>query len=93
MIRVMTWLLGSKLIPSSYRVTSPSNVARSNGPEAVNPMICAVFNISLTSLNDGGTKRLRDMNLLLSWNLNAAARGRRVKKVPILGTNSFNFEC
>jgi len=92
MIRYITGLVGSRLMPSSYKVTSPSKVARSKGPEAVNPMICAVFKMSRTSLNEGGTKRRDDMNLLLSWYLKAAARGRRVKKAPILGTSSFSFD-
>lgn len=58
----MTSFCGSRLFPSSYNVTSPSNVARSNGPDAVTPMICAVFKMRRISLNDGGTKRREEMN-------------------------------
>lgn len=76
----------------AYRVTSPSNVARSRGPVAVTPISCAVFRMSRTSLKEGGTNRLEEMNRFLSWYLKASARGRRVKNVPILGTRSLSFD-
>jgi hypothetical protein len=50
----------------AYRVTSPSNVASSTGPAAVTPMSWAVFKMSRTSLKDGGTKRLEEINRFLS---------------------------
>jgi len=56
-------------------------------------IICAVFNINLTSLKEGGTNLLEEINLFPSWYLKAAANGNLVKKLPMLGTSNFNFDC
>lgn len=57
----ITSFSGSRLFPSSYKVTSPSKVARSKGPARARPIICAVLRIKRMSLNDGGTKRREEM--------------------------------
>lgn len=88
----MTSLSGSRLFPSSYNVTSPSNVARSSGPANARPIIWAVLRMRRMSLKDGGTKRREDMKRWRSWYLKASARGRRVKKVPMLGTSNFSLD-
>lgn len=81
------------MVRETYRVTSPSNVARSNLPRDVTPMSCAVLRMRRMSLKEGGTNRLDEMKRFLSWYLNAASSGSLVKKVPILGTRSFSLDC
>jgi len=50
----------------TYKVTSPSKVAKSTDPAEVTPMSCAVFKISLISLKEGGTNRLEEIKRFLS---------------------------
>ena len=84
--------MGSRLWPSSYKVTSPSKVANWRVPYVVTAMIWAELRIRRTSLKDGETKRRDEMYRLRSWYLKAASSGSRVKNGPTLGTRSFSFE-
>jgi hypothetical protein len=56
-------------------------------------MSWAVFRMSRMSLKDGGTKRLDEIERLLSWYLNELPRGRGVKKVPTVGTSNLSLDC
>ena len=78
--------------PSSYSVTSPSNVTKSMDPLRARLINWAELSVRRMSLNDGGTKRLELIFLRSSWNLKAASSKRGVKKVLTLGTRCFNFD-
>lgn len=89
--RGITGLVGSRLSPSSYNVTSPSKVASCSAP-LVTAMVCAELRICRTSLNDGATNLLDEMYRFLSWYLKAASRGSLVKKGPAVGTSILSLE-
>src|ERR1700744_1130598 len=83
----------SRLPPSSYSVTSPSKVTRSSGPPwRASVMACAVLRIRRTSLNEGATKRRREMNRRASWCTKASLRQSGVKKTPTEGTRSLSLD-